>query len=247
MKWGLFGLVGIINISVFIIWIPARMEISPTWIHVNDIWDRIEKSLYLIIDGLLNAYFLYLVRSKLISFGLTKYQALFNFNASIVVVSLSMDLLLIGLMSLPNNFIYVQFHPLAYIVKLNIELTMANLISKITRRKQAINTVNPDSYPTEFTSSSNNQHFESGEGVSSKPGQVSHIYANNGSFNQSANGDMAAPGDDGAIRKTVVTVVRSANKDRSDSLSSSTMELNAVEATDTTDSYHNHRDESYIV
>jgi hypothetical protein len=91
MKWSLFVFVGVINISVFIIWIPARLEISPTWIHINEVWDRIEKSLYLIIDGLLNAYFLYLVRSKLIACGLTKYKALFNFNAGIVFVSLSMD------------------------------------------------------------------------------------------------------------------------------------------------------------
>ena len=36
-------------------------------------------------------------------------------------------------MSLPNTFVYMQFHPVAYIVKLNIEMTMANLISKVAR------------------------------------------------------------------------------------------------------------------
>ena len=91
LKWTLFSLVGLINISVFVIWIPTRMNISHTFAHVNNIWDRIEKVLYLIIDGALNGYFLYLVRAKLISRGLNKYKPLFNFNAVIVGVSLSMD------------------------------------------------------------------------------------------------------------------------------------------------------------
>jgi hypothetical protein len=91
MKRTLFILVGLINISVYCIWIPARLEVSETFIHVNDVWDRLEKVLYLFIDGALNGYFLYLVRAKLISRGLTKYKPLFNFNAVIVCVSLSMD------------------------------------------------------------------------------------------------------------------------------------------------------------
>jgi hypothetical protein len=41
--------------------------------------------------------------------------------------------MLIGLMSLPNQVVYMQFHPVAYMVKLNIELSMANLIRKIAK------------------------------------------------------------------------------------------------------------------
>ena len=39
--------------------------------------------------------------------------------------------MLIGLMSLPNQVVYIQFHPVTYMVKLNIELSMANLITKL--------------------------------------------------------------------------------------------------------------------
>lgn len=39
--------------------------------------------------------------------------------------------MLIGLMSLKNGVVYIQFHPLVYIVKLNIEMSMAALITKI--------------------------------------------------------------------------------------------------------------------
>ena len=41
--------------------------------------------------------------------------------------------MLIGLMSLPNQVVYMQFHPVAYKVKLNIEMSMANLIRKIAK------------------------------------------------------------------------------------------------------------------
>ena len=91
IKWGVAALVTSINISVYCIWIPARLQISEQYIYINDIWDRVEKVIYAICDGGLNAYFLYLVKTTLISNGMTKYKPLFTFNACAVVCSLSMD------------------------------------------------------------------------------------------------------------------------------------------------------------
>jgi hypothetical protein len=91
IKWGVAGLITAINVSVYCIWVPARLQINEDYIHTNEWWDRCEKAIYLIVDGLLNAYFLYLVKAKLISAGMTKYRRLFNYNAAIVLVSLSMD------------------------------------------------------------------------------------------------------------------------------------------------------------
>ncbi|KAH7116178.1 hypothetical protein B0J11DRAFT_119129 [Dendryphion nanum] len=120
-----------INISVFCIWIPARLQISKRYHLINEIWDRIEKVLYLIIDALLNWYFLKVVKANLINNGLQKYNKLLLFNQRIIIVSLLMDVMIIAAMSIPNSFVYIQFHPLAYLVKLNIEMTMANLIKRI--------------------------------------------------------------------------------------------------------------------
>ncbi|KAH7111882.1 hypothetical protein B0J11DRAFT_191543 [Dendryphion nanum] len=133
LKWGLFLLIGAVNISVYCIWIPAHMGTSPTFVTLNLIWERIEKTFFLVVDLGLNLYFLYLVRYRLIANGLTKYMRLFKFNAAMVFVSTSMDILLLGLLSLPNPYDYVQFAPIAYIIKLHIELTMAALISKVVR------------------------------------------------------------------------------------------------------------------
>ncbi|KAF2188409.1 hypothetical protein K469DRAFT_628039 [Zopfia rhizophila CBS 207.26] len=133
-KWIMIGtavIVTLINISVFNIWIPARLQTSERYVFINEIWDRIEKVLYLIIDAMLNWYFLKTVKANLINNGLQKYNKLLRFNQRIIILSLLMDVMIIAAMSIPNSFVYIQFHPLAYLVKLNIEMTMANLIKRI--------------------------------------------------------------------------------------------------------------------
>ncbi|KAH7322403.1 hypothetical protein B0I35DRAFT_333216, partial [Stachybotrys elegans] len=131
LKWGCAVGLGIINISVFCVWIPARLQISAQWIHVNEIWDRVEKVIFCLIDAGLNFYFIYLVRSRLIANGLTKYNGLYKFNILMIFVSMSLDIILIGVMSIGQGYVYVQFHPFVYMVKLHIELNMAGLITKI--------------------------------------------------------------------------------------------------------------------
>ncbi|KAJ8117044.1 hypothetical protein OPT61_g1669 [Boeremia exigua] len=124
-------LVTLINISVFVIWMPARLQINQRWIHINNIWDRIEKVLYLLIDGFLNFYFIRAVKANLVSNGLEKYNQLVSFNQHMIIISLLMDVMIIAAMSIPNGFVYAIFHPLAYLVKLNIEMSMAHLIKMI--------------------------------------------------------------------------------------------------------------------
>lgn len=105
LKISLLVICGLINVSVFIIWIPAQMGFSAAWSHVNDIWDRIEKCLYLVVDFALNGYFLWIVRNRLVTRRLKKYQPLFRFNAVIVVISILMDALIVSMMSLPNKLV----------------------------------------------------------------------------------------------------------------------------------------------
>ncbi|KAI0482133.1 hypothetical protein GGR56DRAFT_618739 [Xylariaceae sp. FL0804] len=133
LKWTVAILITCVNISVFCIWIPARLQISHRYIHINNIWDRIEKSIIAIVDSGLSSYFVYLVRFNLIKNGLGKYKRLYYFNLCMIFVSLSLDVVLIGLMSLPNNLVYEQFHPVAYLLKLVIEMNMAELIGKVAK------------------------------------------------------------------------------------------------------------------
>ena len=107
LKYGTAFIIALVNISVYCIWIPARLNVSPRYVQINQVWDRIEKCIFLVVDLGLNILFMHLVWKKLISLGLDKYKPLFRFNAFIVIVSLSMDLLLICMMSMPNTFLYV--------------------------------------------------------------------------------------------------------------------------------------------
>jgi len=91
VKWSVAALITAINIAVYCLWVPARLQINERFIYLNNIWDRVEKVIYAICDGGLNFWFLYQVRKTFLLNGMTKYKPLFRFNAYAVVVSLSMD------------------------------------------------------------------------------------------------------------------------------------------------------------
>ncbi|SPO07010.1 uncharacterized protein DNG_09704 [Cephalotrichum gorgonifer] len=138
LKWGTAVVITLINIAVFCIWIPAHLvpPVSQTFVNVNYYWDRVSKVLILLVDAGLNWYFLRIVKVRLLSqHGLVKYKPLVGFNAKLMVVSIAMDVMLLGLMSLPNQVVYIQFHPVAYMVKLNIEMSMASLITRLAREQ----------------------------------------------------------------------------------------------------------------
>ena len=94
LKWGTVAVITIINIAVFIIWLPAHTvpPVSETFVKINDVWDKVSKVLILIVDAGLNWYFLQTVKQRLVEGnGLTKYQPLVSFNAKLMVLSIAMD------------------------------------------------------------------------------------------------------------------------------------------------------------
>ncbi|EOD45720.1 hypothetical protein UCRNP2_7558 [Neofusicoccum parvum UCRNP2] len=138
MKWTVVVYVGIINVSVFCIWLPAQLQRSETYVRVNHVWDRVTKALFLLVDAALNWYFLYMVHRDLIANGLHKYTKLFWTNATMAIISVFMDVAIILSMFFKNPFVYVQFHPLAYQIKLSIEMSLADLIAKVVRASHEI-------------------------------------------------------------------------------------------------------------
>lgn len=106
LKWGLFIATGCINVAVGVIWTPAQLpSATPFQTKLNHAFEYAEKGYFLILDLGLNLIFLYLVRFQLIANGLGKYWKLFHFNAGIVVLSTSMDTLLLGFLSLPDPYL----------------------------------------------------------------------------------------------------------------------------------------------
>ncbi|KAH8894435.1 hypothetical protein GQ53DRAFT_779951 [Thozetella sp. PMI_491] len=138
LKWSVGLGIAVINISVFIIWTPARLQINQTWIVINLIWDRIEKAIFALVDIGLNLKFVYLIRSQLINNGLKKYTRLYQVNLAMICISLSLDVILIGTMSMKSSLVYLQFHPVVYLLKLAIEMNMADLMVKVVKATNPI-------------------------------------------------------------------------------------------------------------
>jgi len=159
LKFATAAFITAINISVYCIWVPSKLQISQRYHDINIWWDRTEKVLYLLTDGTLNFIFIRTVQERLISVGLTKYDKLVRFNKYIIFVSLSMDVLIIAMMSYKNDFIYMQFHSVAYIVKLEIEMQMSKLIVKVARGT-GVNIMDDD--PTSSSSRTANRRGRGG-------------------------------------------------------------------------------------
>ncbi|KAF9043837.1 hypothetical protein BDZ89DRAFT_1128164 [Hymenopellis radicata] len=133
LRFGTAGIVTVISLSTACIWIPAQLQINHTYIWLNHWWDRFEKSVYLLLDLSLNILFIRVVKARLINYGLKKYDRVMKFNQYIIFVSIGMDILLLGVTALHNGFVYTQFHPVVYIVKLHIEVSMSQLLIKVAR------------------------------------------------------------------------------------------------------------------
>ncbi|THV03371.1 hypothetical protein K435DRAFT_835939 [Dendrothele bispora CBS 962.96] len=151
------SIVTVISIGTAFVWIPAQMQINHHFIEVNHWsasprilqfealidndttvgtvyrWDRFEKSVYLVLDAFLNAVFIRTVKKRLVDYGLTKYDKVVQFNQRIIILSIGMDIFLLCMTTLKNQFVYCQFHPITYIVKLQIEIMMSNLIVRVAR------------------------------------------------------------------------------------------------------------------
>ncbi|CAG7554664.1 unnamed protein product [Fusarium equiseti] len=162
LKWGTAFVVTCINVAVFCIFIPAHVDppVSQAFVTINKYWDRTSKILICIIDAVLNWYFLHIVKERLVKENrLTKYKPLVSFNAKLMALSVAMDVLLIGLMSLPNQTVFIQFHPVVYLVKLNIEMSMADMITQLARMKMSDELYPSHSYshtPKNHTAPDNN-------------------------------------------------------------------------------------------
>jgi len=78
LKLGVAAFITAINISVYCIWIPARLQISAKYESINNIWDRCEKVIYLLVDAALNYYFVRIVQRRLVDQGCERTPSFFR-------------------------------------------------------------------------------------------------------------------------------------------------------------------------
>ncbi|KAF5020953.1 hypothetical protein F66182_6999 [Fusarium sp. NRRL 66182] len=204
LKIWAFFIILCINISIFTIWIPARLSVNTTWINVNNVWGRIEKVIFLVVDAGLNLYFIRLAQARLAANGLTKYHVLFRFNLGMIALSITLDILLIALMSLRNDIVYFQFHPLAYLIKLHVEMNMAELVTKILR---ASNSSATNDYSNSHSRSTQQQKSSQGQTAKGKQATAMFVGGNVTYIEAGGDGIELADRAEGGIQKTTRTEV----------------------------------------
>ncbi|OLL22321.1 hypothetical protein NEOLI_005396 [Neolecta irregularis DAH-3] len=133
LKYGIAALVLCINIVGFPFSNASVQNTSGHFIAVKSTVNRIEKISYLFIDAGLNFYFIHLVHTKLKGFGFRNYETLIRFNVRIVIVSLILNVILGGSMWSHIDYLYFQFLPGFNLVKLNIEMSMGDLIVALSK------------------------------------------------------------------------------------------------------------------
>ncbi|KAK8035796.1 hypothetical protein PG991_001869, partial [Apiospora marii] len=174
VKWCTVAFVSLINISVFVIWIPSRMFASIVFQYHNTDFYFADVQPPPSDKNLLGCWFVHVVKQRLVKqHRLVKYKPLIGFTNWMMLISILMDvspplflsylitprnpvyaslltrpiqICLVVLLSLPNEMVYIQFHPCAYLVKLHIEMTMANLITRLARGQPANDFEDEDRY-----------------------------------------------------------------------------------------------------
>ena len=94
-----------------------------------------------------------------------------------LLLKLPIKAMLIGLMSLPNQVVYVQFHPVAYMVKLNIEMSMASLITRLAKNHDSNPNVNSLTYSQAHRTISDHNHGGHNPGIGLKSFHKASIQA----------------------------------------------------------------------
>ncbi|KAF1963135.1 hypothetical protein CC80DRAFT_106211 [Byssothecium circinans] len=122
-----------------------------------------------------------------------------------MVLSIAMDGMLIGLMFLKNPLVYIQYQPVTYLVKPNIEMSMASLITHVARGSP-----DNDMYCTSTASSTRRPESRTAASTSScrSPGRpMSDGPANRSSWPRSRS-SRATPGIIAGRRTVASTAIR---------------------------------------
>ncbi|KAF9029609.1 hypothetical protein BDZ89DRAFT_1038378 [Hymenopellis radicata] len=176
LKYSVATIVTLISISSACIWIPAQLQINHQYMQLNEWFDRAQKSVYLILDLVLNILYIRLVKGRLVAHGLKKYENLMKFNQNIIVISIALDGLLIGVTGpQQSSRLYA-----VYMAKLNIMISMSQLLIKVAR-STGINVSSEDKGHTSHTTYSRSRDREPPRATGAVAVHIdTHIYTHGG-------------------------------------------------------------------
>ncbi|PLW34559.1 hypothetical protein PCASD_12931 [Puccinia coronata f. sp. avenae] len=138
LRWGIFVWTSVLITAAFSTWIPARLQVSKTFIKLNNIFYPTIRILCLLTNLFLSVTFIQSVKKTLVANGLEKYNKLLKFNAKIMGLSLLLDTVPIFLLVCQSSLVYISFFPLSTMVKLEMELVTNDLIVEVVRSEQEL-------------------------------------------------------------------------------------------------------------
>ncbi|KAJ1547660.1 hypothetical protein HK405_005254 [Cladochytrium tenue] len=147
--------IALINVSVLIVWPSAQLGNWAAAVAVNNVWDKMEKFLFMGIDVVLNALFVMAFRryghrlggggggggaNAAAAAGAvgqlygSRFARIAVFGEVLAALGLLCDVLIVVLMFQPDPLLYTAGHVLAAPVKLWIEICMADLVRALVAR-----------------------------------------------------------------------------------------------------------------
>ncbi|RPB12940.1 hypothetical protein P167DRAFT_138934 [Morchella conica CCBAS932] len=132
VRIGCLAIVSVFIVGTFSVWIPGRLGTSAKITQISKVYIEVQGTLTILLDIALNTYFIRTVKATLIDPGLDKYKPIVSHNLMLVYTAITVEVVALGLMWLPASpFVWLQYGTLAWMGKLNVELSMADLIMKL--------------------------------------------------------------------------------------------------------------------
>ncbi|TLD26583.1 hypothetical protein PspLS_04349 [Pyricularia sp. CBS 133598] len=151
IKWTVVGTQMLMLISIYIIWIPAQLQVNNTFLMLDGIWIKITSVECLFVNGMLGGYLALLAkRRRDTAKGLNYWADCFwKILALVSIMTLtdswkciiltlvwgwfvaSSQIINVIALSLPDRYFYILFQPTMYMVKVFTIMTISEVLCKI--------------------------------------------------------------------------------------------------------------------
>ncbi|TLS28495.1 hypothetical protein PpBr36_00657 [Pyricularia pennisetigena] len=132
IKWTVVGTQMLMLISIYIVWIPAQLQVNNTFLTLDGIWVKIISFECLFVNGMLGGYLALLAkRRRDTAKGLNYWSDCFWKILALVSIMTLMDVMNVVALSLPDRYFYILFQPTMYMVKVFTEMTISEVLCKI--------------------------------------------------------------------------------------------------------------------
>ncbi|QBZ55883.1 hypothetical protein PoMZ_00789 [Pyricularia oryzae] len=132
IKWTVVGTQMLMLISVYIVWIPAQLQVNNTFLALDGVWIKIISVECLFVNGMLGGYLALLAkRRRDTAKGLNYWADCFWKILALVSIMTLTDVINVFAFAFPDRYFYILFQPTMYMVKVFTMMTISEVLCKI--------------------------------------------------------------------------------------------------------------------